>query len=208
MGNLRILFFGDVVGRPGRAALKKSLAHLKKEFKADFVIINAENLSHGKGVSEPVIKEMEKIGVDAFTSGNHIFAKKREAQGLLTVENSNLLRPANYPTGTVGEGYRVFEAENGKKILIVNLIGRVFMQRNFEDPFAVAGEILKEYGLKMSDANIKVDAIIIDWHTEASSEKKALGYYLDGKVSAVLGTHTHIPTADEQVLPEGTAFMA
>lgn len=204
--NFKILFFGDVIGKPGRQAIAKILPQLKDKYDPDFVVLNAENISHGKGVTEDSLKEMTDIGVDAFTSGNHIFAKK-DIINFLEREDSTLMRPANYPAGVPGAGFRVFQVRT-KKILVINLMGRVFIRRDFDDPFAVADKILAEYGLKNSDADEKVDAIIVDLHAEASSEKKALGWYLDGRVSAVLGTHTHIQTADEQVLPQGTAHIS
>lgn len=206
MANLKILFFGDVVGKPGRQAIKKIMPKLKDEYDPDFVVLNAENISHGKGVTEDSLKEMTDIGVDAFTSGNHIFAKK-DIIGFLEKEDCALLRPANYPAGVPGTGFKIFQVRT-KKILVINLMGRVYLRRDFDDPFAVVDKILKDYGLKNSDADEKVDAIIVDLHAEASSEKKALGWYLDGRVSAVLGTHTHTQTADEQILPQSTAHIS
>jgi len=196
---MKIIFFGDIVGKSGREAVAKILPQWKKKYQPDLVLANGENLSHGKGLTKKSLEEILKAGVDLVTSGNHVWQNK-EAQELLNNKEIPLLRPANYPVSVPGQGYRVIEIRT-KKVLVINLIGRVFMRDQYDDPFKKADEILDE-------AEEKLDAIIVDWHAEATSEKKALGWYLDGRVSAVLGTHTHIPTADECILPGGTGYIS
>jgi metallophosphoesterase (TIGR00282 family) len=197
--NLKILFFGDIVGKIGRHAVAKILPQLKKEFEPDLILANAENLAHGIGVTEKTIRELKEAGVDLFTSGDHIFDKK-EAMEILEEKEPILLRPANFPPGAPGAGARLLEIGT-KKILVINLIGRVFFKSQYDCPFRKVDEILEEF------KNENLNAIILDFHAEATSEKNALGQYLDGKVSAVLGTHTHVGTDDWQILPEGTAYV-
>ena len=196
---MKILFFGDVVGKIGRKAIKKILPGLKEEFQPDLVIANAENSAHGVGVTSKILNEMKEAGVDVFTSGNHIF-KKPEAEEILKDKNSVLIRPANYPEDTVGQGYKLIEI-GSKSLLLVNLIGRVFMKENFDCPFRKIDEIIK----KVQPKNL--GGIIVDFHAEATSEKVAFGWYVDGRISAVLGTHPHVPTADLKILPQGTAYV-
>lgn len=203
---MKILFFGDIVGKPGREALEKILPGLKVKYDADLVIANAENVAHGIGVTEESLGELLSAGVDFFTSGNHIFSGSKESLVLLENKVWPLIRPANWSARAVGDGYRVIEIRT-KKILIINLIGRVFIHRQHEDPFKCVDEMLNEYSLT-DNAGAKIDAIIIDWHAEATSEKKAMGWFLDGRVSAVFGTHTHVPTADARILPQGTAYIS
>jgi len=196
---LKILFFGDVVGKIGRRAIAKILPQLKKEFKPDLILANAENLAHGIGVTEKTIRELKEAGVDLFTSGDHIFDKK-EAMAILEEKEPILLRPANFPPDVPGKGARLLEIGT-RKILVINLIGRVFFKSQYDCPFRKADEILEEF------KNENLSAIIIDFHAEATSEKNGLARYLDGKVSAVLGTHTHVGTDDFQIFPSGTAFV-
>lgn len=205
---MKIIYFGDIVGRPGREGLELVLPGLKKEFEPDFIFANAENVSHGKGVTVETYQKVINSGVDGLTSGNHVFAKK-DVFAILEDKSALLLRPANYPEGTPGRGWQIFKSGT-KKVLVINLIGRVFMRENFDDPFLTVEKILEDYCLSSQDKSGKevVDAILVDWHTEATSEKKALAYYLDGRVSAVLGTHTHVQTADNQILPKGTAYIS
>lgn len=205
--SFNILFVGDIAGRPGRQALAKLLPKLKKKLKADFVAVNVENIAHGVGVTHSTIKEISDLPIDAMTSGNHIFAKRKDAVELLEEPESKLLRPANFSPRATGDGWRVFQAGE-KKVLVINLISRVFMDKDHEDPFGAVDKILEEFSLPNGRALNKVDAIIVDWHSEATAEKRALGFYLDGRVSAVMGTHTHVPTGDEQVLPKGTAYIS
>jgi len=190
-----VLFIGDVIGRPGRRALVKHLPSLKKKFCPDVVIVNAENAAGGIGITEKVCQEL--LGyADVLTSGNHIWDKK-EALPLLEAE-PRLLRPANYPPVNPGKG--VYVLDKGKyRIGILNLQGRVFMEP-IDCPFRVAYQ-------EIESLRSTTPIIIVDFHAEATSEKQAMGWYLDGKVSAVIGTHTHTPTADERLLPQGTAYI-
>ena len=194
---MKILFIGDIVGSPGREAVNKLLPKLKAEHSLDFVIANAENASGGSGITQRVAEELFNSGVNVLTSGDHIW-KKREIFELINQEE-RILRPLNYPSGAPGRGSSIFKTKSGEKIGVVNVNGRVFMEA-LECPFkgvlAAQEELSKETKI-----------IIVDIHAEATSEKVALGWYLDGKVSAVLGTHTHIQTADDKILPQGTAYI-
>ncbi|MEG1641765.1 MAG: TIGR00282 family metallophosphoesterase [Synergistaceae bacterium] len=193
---MRILFIGDIMGRPGRDAVATSIPKLRAEYSGfDFIIANAENSAAGFGLTEKVMKELFSMGIDILTNGNHIWDKK-EIIPFLDSE-PNLLRPANHPEGTPGRGYAVYE-KNGKKLAVISLQGRAFMPP-LECPFRTAETLVK---------NCDVPVIFIDFHAEASSEKRVLACWLDGKVSAVVGTHTHVQTADEEVLPGGTAFIS
>ncbi|MBU1177853.1 TIGR00282 family metallophosphoesterase [Patescibacteria group bacterium] len=196
---MKILFFGDIVGKAGREAVKKVLPAWREKHEPDFVLANGENLAHGAGITEKTIQEMTEVGIDAFTSGNHIFQNK---QGIDVLNNkkADIVRPANYPPGAPGVGWKIFPVRT-KKLLLVNLIGRVFFKDDYDCPFRVMDDVLEKTKLE------KPDVIFVDMHMEATSEAKALGFYLDGRVSAVVGTHTHVPTADERVLPGGTAYI-
>jgi len=185
------------VGSPGRRAVNKLLPGLKEEYSLDFVIANAENASGGSGIIPKVADELFASGVDLLTSGDHIW-KRREIFELLSHEQ-RILRPLNFPSGAPGAGSGVFKAGSGRKVGVINVNGRVFMEA-LECPFKAALSARKELFQETK-------VIIVDIHAEATSEKVALGWYLDGKVSAVLGTHTHIQTADERILPEGTAYL-
>jgi len=198
--DMKILFFGDIIGKIGRNGLKQILPELKKEYEPDLVIANAENLAHGLGVSPKILQEMIDSGIDFFTSGNHVLSKP-EAEKLLNAPNSVLIRPANYIGDFPGAGYKVIEV-GSKSVLIINLMGRVFIKDNFDCPFHKIDEILAKF------ENSNLAAIIVDFHAEATSEKVAFGWYVDGRVSAVLGTHTHVPTADLRILPQGTAYIS
>ncbi|MEK7487724.1 MAG: TIGR00282 family metallophosphoesterase [Patescibacteria group bacterium] len=195
---MKILFIGDVMGRPGREAVARLLPALREELHPDFVLCNGENLAHGAGITKKVVDEMLAVGVDAITSGNHVFDKK-EAAAFLTEEHAPLIRPLNFQEGMLGAGFMTVE-KGDKAIVIVNLIGTLFMGEAYRNPFLVIGAFLKE----RTDNN---SVIIVDFHAEATAEKRAMGFYLDGKVSAVLGTHTHVPTADAQILEKGTAYI-
>jgi metallophosphoesterase (TIGR00282 family) len=204
---MKLLFFGDIVGRIGRQAMIKILPELKKEFEPDLVLANAENIAHGKGVTVDTLKELMNAGVNYFTSGNHFWSKKEEVDEVIK-QNLPIIRPANYPETSSGVGYitadlRGRDADKRGKLLLINLVGRVFTK--VEDyqvscPFKKADEILAKF------PEIKIK--IVDFHAEATSEKIALGFYLDGRVSLVVGTHTHVQTADEQILPSGTAYIS
>lgn len=194
---MKILFIGDIVGAPGREAIKKLVAPLKSELGIDFVIANAENASGGSGITLKVAEELFSYGVDVLTSGDHIW-KRPEIFELINRED-RILRPINFPSGAPGRGAHVFKSKNGVKIGVINVNGRVFMDA-LECPFKTslaACEKIKE----------ETKIIILDMHAEATSEKIALGWYLDGKLSAIFGTHTHIQTADEKILPKGTAYI-
>lgn len=193
---MRFLFIGDIVGRPGRSIVKNMLPQLRLENNIDMVIANAENAAGGCGLTEQVANELFNNGVDFITLGNHVWDKKDIFEFIDREER--IIRPANYPPGTPGKGYKVL-AKNNSKFSIVNLQGRVYMQA-LECPFRTMDNILLQI------AN-QTKIIIVDVHAEATSEKMALGYYLDGKVSAVLGTHTHIQTADDKILPKGTGYI-
>jgi 2',3'-cyclic-nucleotide 2'-phosphodiesterase len=196
---LRILFVGDVVGRAGRTAVAEHLPTLIRDWSLDLVVVNGENAAGGFGITEAIYGELIDAGADAITLGNHAW-DQREA--LVFIERaSRLIRPLNFPTGTPGRGAALIEARNGKRALVVNAIGRVFMTP-FDDPFAALGRELDACPLAAA-----ADAIVVDFHGEASSEKQAIGFYCDGRASLVVGTHTHVPTADHQILPLGTAFM-
>ena len=192
---MNILFAGDIVGRSGRETVKALLPKLQKEFALDFVIANVENAAGGSGITPAVAHELMDFGIDVFTSGDHIF-KKREILSIIN-EEPRILRPANFPLSSPGRGAGLFKTKTGQPIVLINILGRVFMEAR-ECPFRVVKE-------EIDKAKCKV--IIVDFHAEATSEKVAMGWYLDGLVSAVLGTHTHIQTADEKILPSGTAYI-
>jgi metallophosphoesterase (TIGR00282 family) len=207
---MKILIIGDVFAKPGRDAVGKVLPELREKLDIDLVIANAENSHHGKGVSNSKIEEMKSFGVDFFTSGNHVW-KVSEIYEHMNKPGYPLIRPANYPEGCPGRGYAVIEVpagkNKGKKVLVINLIGRLFMPGHCDDPFRKAEGIIKEVAEGGLELGKKLDAIIVDIHAEASSEKMAMAHFLDGKASLVYGTHTHIPTADEHILNGGTAYQ-
>jgi metallophosphoesterase (TIGR00282 family) len=194
---MRILFIGDVVGRPGRQLVKTGLAALISRHGVDLVILNAENSAAGFGITREIGDELLDLGVDVMTSGNHIWDKK-EALDYIGTE-PRLLRPANYPAGAPGNGSYVARTRDGVNVGVINVMGRVFML-NIDDPFAV---VLREIDAIRERARV----VFVDFHAEATSEKAAMGWHLDGKVTAVIGTHTHVQTADERILPKGTAFL-
>jgi 2',3'-cyclic-nucleotide 2'-phosphodiesterase len=194
---MRILILGDVVGRPARRAIRDILPGLIEREKADLIIANAENAAGGMGVDIKSAKELLSAGVHVLTSGNHIW-KKKEIYSFLE-EHETLIRPANFPAGAPGRGW-CFWRHNELRALIINLQGRVFMPNHVEDPFRCVDELLQNHG-RLSPV------IIVDMHGEATSEKTAMGWYLDGRASVVYGTHTHVPTADERILPNGTAYI-
>ncbi len=194
---MKILFLGDVVGRGARKLLRRELRRLRSENHVDFVIANGENAAGGRGIDPDSLEEMLDAGVDVLTSGNHIW-QHRSLLPYLDREQ-RLLRPLNFAQGTPGHGWAVVEAGNGVRVGVLNLIGRVFMG-SYDCPFRAADALLAGPG---RDA----DVIFVDMHAEATSEKVGMGWYLDGRVAAVVGTHTHVQTADERVLPEGTAHL-
>ena len=196
---MRILVCGDVVGRSGRSAVLGRLGELRAALALDFVVVNGENAAGGFGVTPKICDQFLAAGADAITTGNHVF-DQREIIPHFDRE-PRLLRPDNYPDRTPGRGVAVFDAARGRKLLVVHLMTRLFMDA-LDDPFAAADRALARYRLRAN-----VDAVVVDLHGEATSEKMAMGHFLDGRVSAVLGTHTHVPTADAQVLPGGTAYQ-
>jgi metallophosphoesterase (TIGR00282 family) len=204
---MRIIFFGDIVGQAGRQALKKVLSELKKELEPDLILANGENVAHGQGLAPKAIGEVLALGINFLTSGDHTFTLAKSEE-VLSDKNIPVLRPLNWPGNVAGRGFEIIKVGT-RQVLLVNLAGRVFMRHDFDDPFQKISGLLEDYSLKgKEEGSEAVDAIILDFHAEATSEKAALGWFLDGKVSAVLGTHTHVPTADEKVLPRGTAFIS
>ena len=193
---MKILFVGDVVGSPGRRIVQDRLLGLVDRHQIDFTVVNVENAAGGFGITPEVMAELDGLPIDCYTSGNHIWDKK---EGLPLLEGGRVLRPANYPAGNPGSGVHVGETAAGVPVAVVNLEGQVFMKA-LDSPFRTADRVL-------ADLPREVKVIVVDFHAEATSEKQALGFHLDGRVSAVLGTHTHVPTADERVLPKGTAFL-
>src|SRR5499425_62371 len=197
---MRILFVGDIVGRSGRAAALERLPMLIAQWRLDFVAVNGENAAGGFGITEAIYQELVDAGADAITGGNHSWDQK---EALVFIERApKLLRPINYPAGTPGRGAALIEAKNGARVLIVNAMGRIFMDP-LDDPFAAVERELAACPLKQA-----ADAVIVDIHGEATSEKQSMGHFCDGRASLLVGTHTHAPTADHQILPGGTAFIS
>ena len=196
---MNILFVGDVVGSPGRRALKEALLGVIDHHRIDFTIVNVENAAGGFGLTVELFDEMSKMPIDVFSSGNHIWDKKEIYETLNS--SDRLLRPANYPPGNPGRGWTVQTTAAGIPVGVLNVQGQVFMPANADSPFRVADE-------ELARAGEAVRVVFVDMHAEATSEKMALGWYLDGRVSAVIGTHTHVPTADETIRPGGTAYLS
>jgi metallophosphoesterase (TIGR00282 family) len=195
---MRVLILGDVMGRPARRAVRELVPSLKNEERIDLAIANAENAAGGMGVDVKSAGELFAAGVHILTSGNHIW-KKKEIFSYLDTQ-PNLIRPANYPEGAPGRGWCEWRNPSGLTALVINIQGRVFMPNHVDDPFRCTDAILKEHGRHSP-------VVIVDMHAEATSEKNAMGWYLDGRASVVFGTHTHIQTADERILPNGTAYI-
>jgi len=196
---MKILFIGDIVSTPGLEIVKKFLPEIKKDYQVDFVVANAENSEGGRGVSFETLNQLISSGVDFFTSGDHVFWQKN-SENLL--DKFPIIRPANYPINTPGHGYKLVDTNSGKRILIINIMGRTFLNEKLDDPFRKVDEILEITSTQ------KVDFKVVDFHAEATSEKLAMGFYLDGRVDAVVGTHTHIPTCDHMILPNGTFYVS
>lgn len=197
---MRILFVGDIVGRSGRTVFTERVPGLIRDWKLDFVAVNGENAAGGFGITEAIYHELIDAGADVITGGNHSWDQK---EALVFIERApKLLRPINFPAGTPGRGAALCEGKNGGRVLVVNAMGRIFMDP-LDDPFAALERELAACPLRQG-----ADAIVVDFHCEATSEKQTMGYFCDGRVSAVVGTHTHAPTADLRVLPGGTAFMS
>ncbi|MDK3074911.1 TIGR00282 family metallophosphoesterase [Sedimentitalea sp. JM2-8] len=198
---MRILFLGDVMGRAGRAAVTEHLPRLRADWRLDFVVVNGENATNGMGLSGEHAKALLDAGADCLTLGDHAFDQKDMLQFI--EGESRIIRPLNFAKNAPGKGFRLFTARNGRKVLVMQVLGQVFMKRPFDDPFSAVEPILKSHprgGL--------ADAVIVDMHCEATSEKMAMGHYCDGRASLVVGTHTHVPTADAQVLPGGTGYLS
>ena len=197
---MRILFVGDIVGRSGRAIVYERLPNLVRDWKLDLVISNAENAAGGFGISEAIYRELLDAGIDVITLGNHAWDQK---EALVFIERApRLIRPINYPAGTPGRGAALIEAKNGARVLVVNAMGRIFMDP-LDDPFASI-----ERELAACPLGRGADAIVVDFHGEATSEKQAMGFFCDGRASLVVGTHTHVPTADLRILSGGTAYIS
>lgn len=194
---IRVLFFGDLVGKIARRALATQLPNLISELKPDFVIANGENVAHGKGITKKTCEEVFAVGVDALTLGNHI-ADKKDFIELVEDHSKNIIRPANYPEGVPGRGMVVIEKDS-KKLAVINLLGRPFMREIPDDPFKVFDSLFVSVPNGVP--------VFVDFHGEATSEKKAFGYYVDGRASVVVGTHTHVQTSDARLLPKGTGYL-
>lgn len=201
---LKILFFGDICGEPGRKAVKKALPEIIEFENPDLVLANVDNLAHGKGVTVKTLEELLRVGVKGFTSGNHGFSKKELSDEAFTKYSDIIARPANIPDTYPGKSAIKLETANGV-VLIGHFLGQVFMEKQFADPISSPFAMVNDW-LALNKTP-EVSATFIDLHAEVTSEKKAFGYYLDGKVSAVVGTHTHIPTADAKILAGGTAYI-
>lgn len=197
---MKLLFCGDVVGRSGRDVVKRCVPKLRAEQGLDAVIVNVDNAAGGFGINADTLRDFAGNGIDVYTGGDHVFDQK-DAPSLLG-QTPNLLRPHNFPSTVPGTGCKLFTLTNGKKLLVLHLLGQVFHKEYLDSPFACAEAALAPYKLGGN-----VDAIVVDMHAEATSEKQAMGHFLDGRVSLVIGSHTHVPTADARILPGGTAFQ-
>lgn len=197
---MKILFLGDVVGRAGRTAISERLARLRADWRLDFVVVNGENASNGAGLTGSHAKLILEAGADCITLGDHAFDQRDMMQFIDT--EPRVIRPINFAKNAPGKGARVFEAKGGRKILVAQVLGQVFMKRPFDDPFSAVDQVLRAHPL-----GGLVNATLVDMHCEATSEKMGMGHYCDGRASVLVGTHTHVPTADAMILPGGTAFQ-
>lgn len=198
---MRILFLGDVMGRSGRVAVTTHLARLRDDWRLDFVVVNGENSTNGMGLSGDHAKLLLDAGADCVTLGDHAFDQKDMLQ--FVESEPRIIRPLNFAKNAPGKGYRVFSAPGGRKVLVLQVLGQVFMKRPFDDPFSAVEPILKSH-----PRGGMAHAVIVDMHCEATSEKMAMGHYCDGRASLVVGTHTHVPTADAQILSGGTGYLS
>lgn len=198
---MRLLFLGDMVGRTGRTIVFDRLPGLIEQHEIEFVIVNGENAAAGFGITEKIFLQTLEAGADVVTTGNHAFDKKEAL--VFAARQDRFLRPANFPKGTPGRGCNLYEARNGARVLVANIMGTLFMHPSLEDPFKAI-----EAQLDACPLGTGADVVVIDFHAEATSEKQCFGHFVDGKASLVVGTHTHIPTADYQILPGGTAYMS
>lgn len=196
---MKFVYCGDVVARAGREAVLNNLARLREDYKPDFIVVNIENAAHGFGATPGICRDFLEKGVDALVTGNHVW-QQRELIPFLN-ENKKIIRPLNYPENLPGRGFCELETPNGKRLLIVQVLGRLFMEA-VDCPVQAIDKLLKNYTLGKN-----IDAIFVDIHAEATSEKLSFGCYLDGRVSAVIGSHTHVPTADAKIWPNGTAYL-
>ncbi len=197
---MRILFLGDLVGRSGRQVALDQIPRLRQRWKIDLLVVNGENAAGGFGINEDIYESLIEVGADAVTLGNHAFDQR---ETLVFIERADrLIRPANFPPGTPGRGAALIDIHDGRRVLVMNLMGRIYMDA-LDDPFAIAERELSACPLGQA-----CDAVFIDFHAEATSEKQAFGWFVDGRASAVVGTHTHVPTADHQILPGGTAYIS
>ncbi|MEJ6398384.1 TIGR00282 family metallophosphoesterase [Yoonia sp. 208BN28-4] len=197
---MKILFLGDVMGRAGRAAITEHLPELRKSWRLDFVVVNGENATNGMGLSAPHARLLLEAGADVVTLGDHAFDQKDMLAFCAT--EPRIIRPLNFSRSAPGMGARVFDAPQGRKVLVCQVLGQVFMKRPFDDPFSAVDTVLRQYPM-----GGQVQASLVDMHCEATSEKMAMGHYCDGRASIVVGTHTHVPTADAMILPSGTAYQ-
>ncbi|MDQ7069780.1 MAG: TIGR00282 family metallophosphoesterase [Rhodobacterales bacterium] len=198
---MRILFLGDVMGRAGRQAISENLGRLRTEWKLDFIVVNGENASNGMGLSGAHAKGLLEAGADCITLGDHAFDQKDMLQFIES--EPRILRPLNFSKSAPGKGARLFDAGRGRKILVMQALGQVFMKRAFDDPFSAVDAALRTYPM-----GGQAQAILVDMHCEATSEKMAMGHFCDGRASLVVGTHTHVPTGDAQILPGGTGLLS
>jgi 2',3'-cyclic-nucleotide 2'-phosphodiesterase len=196
---VNILLLGDVVGRPGRDAVKTHLPQLRRDLQIDVAVVNAENAAHGFGLTEKICGELYDCGADVLTTGNHVWDQREIIPYI--ARDPRVLRPANFPAGTAGAGSFSHTLGDGRSVVVINLMGRLFMEA-LDDPFRTLTALLGDHAIGSGAA------VVVDFHAEATSEKTALGHFADGRVSAVVGTHTHIPTADYQILPGGTAYLS
>lgn len=197
---MRLLYLGDVVGRAGRAAITGRLAELRARLKADFVVVNGENATSGVGITPDHASALLAAGADVLTLGDHAFDQREMLGGI--EREPRILRPLNFSKAAPGVGARVYDAPGGRKVLVAQVLGQVFMKRPFDDPFSAIETVLKQHPL-----GGMVQAILVDMHCEATSEKMAMGHFCDGRASVVVGSHTHVPTSDTMILPGGTAYM-
>jgi hypothetical protein len=197
---VRLIFIGDVVGKSGREAVYRELPLLRERYRPDLVVVNGENAAHGFGITEDIYLQLVAAGADVVTLGNHAF-DQREALVFIS-RHANLLRPLNWPAGCPGRGTLLVETASGRRVLVIQAMGRVMIEPMLDDPFPAVGR-----ELDLCPLGKECDAILIDMHAEVSSEKMAMGHFADGRASLVVGTHTHVPTADHQILPGGTAFL-
>lgn len=198
---MKILFLGDVMGRSGRKAVGENLQRLREEWRLDFVVVNGENASNGMGLTGAHAKLLLEAGADCITLGDHAFDQRDMGQFIET--EPRVIRPINFAKTAPGKGARVFEARDGRKVLVAQVLGQVFMKRPFDDPFSAIDQVLRAHPL-----GGMVSASLVDIHCEATSEKMGMGHYCDGRASVVVGTHTHVPTADATILPGGTAYQS